>query len=190
MTDDTALTIPPLAFGDLSEEAQDVLRPRYERLGYLGDVFGALGHNDSALRAFVAFADASATPVDQNLREVVALAAAAASNAEPELFQHERRALGLGFTRAEIAAIETLDPDHPDLPTGGANVVAATVSVVRQDWAAARAAMSALVAKSGPEHASGVLLQIGYYVMATSIGHALGLTPPVNSIFAEVERQL
>ena len=179
----TAKPISPLAFEDLSLASQDLLRPRYERLGYLGEIFGVLGNDDAVLRAFVGFADASASPVDQDVREVVALAIAAATDAEPELFQHERRALRLGFTSDEIAAIETLDPDHSDLRAGTRDVRAASAAAARGDWAGARAALAKLSTAAGPSVAAGVLLQIGYYLMATSMGHILALTPPVTSIF-------
>ncbi|QBJ97744.1 hypothetical protein ERC79_18720 [Rhodococcus sp. ABRD24] len=185
MTQSTDLPITPLEFDELTPESQDLLRPRYERLGYLGDVFAILGNNDGALRSFVGFADSSAAPVDQNVREIVALAVAAATNAEPELFQHEHRALRLSFTREEIAAVESLDPHHPDLPAGAAAVQVVSAAAARGEWEQARESLARLSAEAGADQAAGVLLQIGYYIMATSIGHVLGLAAPVKSIFTD-----
>ncbi|AHH19917.1 hypothetical protein NONO_c51330 [Nocardia nova SH22a] len=185
MTHSHDLPITPLGFDELTSESRELLRGRYERLGYLGDVFGVLGNNDGALRSFVAFADSSAKAADSNIREVVALAVAAATGAEPELFQHEHRALRLGFTREAIAAVESLDPNHPDLPADAAVVQAASTAAARGEWKQARESLAQLVSEAGADHAVGVLLQIGYYLMATSMGHILGLGAPVSSIFTD-----
>src|SRR5258708_29920081 len=49
--------IPRLTFEELEPGLAEALRPRYQRLGYLGEFFRCMGHQPAALRAFVEFTD-------------------------------------------------------------------------------------------------------------------------------------
>ena len=45
--------IPKLAFDELPASIAALLRPKYERLGYLGEFFARTAHQEAALRAFI-----------------------------------------------------------------------------------------------------------------------------------------
>lgn len=179
--------LPRLSFDELPAGAREAVRPRYERLGYLGEIFSLLGSNETTLLALLGFADGVGRTLDPVQREVVALTVSAAKTAESELFQHERRALSIGMPRALIEAIEMLDPDRDDLGPDVAVIVRLGLSIARERWDEARPALAEAVERLGAETAVALLMQAGYYVMATAIGHVLDLTPPVRSIFAEGE---
>ncbi|GAC1382657.1 MULTISPECIES: carboxymuconolactone decarboxylase family protein [Actinomycetes] len=181
MTDTSPLR--RLTFEELPAAAREAVRPRYERLGYLGEVFSLVGNSESSLLALLAFADGAGQPATPVQREVVALAVSQVNRALSELYQHEQRALKVGMSIEDVAAVESLDPAHPDLDADAAVVLRLAVATARGDWTAARDALAAAGERFGDEVAAALLMQTGYYVMANAVGHVLDLTPPVPSIF-------
>lgn len=177
------LPLQRLGFGDLSDEAAALLRSRFDRLGYLGDVFAVLSNNDTAVRSFVTFADGSGSAVTAIDREIAALSISAASGAKSEQFPHEHRALAIGMAPKTVAAIVSLDPTHPELEPAAAQIIRLSVAAIGKDWGEATDVLATIARDRGDDVAAGLLLQIGYYMMATTVGHVLQLESPVPSIF-------
>jgi hypothetical protein len=117
-----------LTFDELDPELADVLRPRYERLGYLGGFFAHMGHQPAALAAFERFTLACREALPIELAEAVALTAATRLANDYERHQHERLAVRSGCTREWVAQIERLDPDGVRLLTRSSGRASATCS--------------------------------------------------------------
>ena len=89
--------IPRLTREKLHPALQAYLRPRIERLGYLGEFFQCAGHQPEALLSFLEFTDHLKHALPNNLTEIVSLTVAQLMNNSYERVQHERLSLKLGF---------------------------------------------------------------------------------------------
>lgn len=183
MNETTAL--PRLTFDDLPTRAQDAVRARYERLGYLGEIFSLVGNNESSLVGLLAFADSAGAGTDATHREILALSISSVNGALSEVYQHEHRSLKIGMTKRQVAAIERLDPADPDIDDDASVVLQLGVAVARGEWTTARSALNTAADRFGADVAVALLMQAGYYVMVNAVGHVLELSPPVSSIFDE-----
>ena len=96
--------VPRLEFDELDRDLADALRPRVERLKYLGEFFKVMGHNPEVLRPFMEMTEALKAALPENLTEVGALTVAGALGNDYERHQHERLCEKLGFARSWIAA--------------------------------------------------------------------------------------
>ena len=97
------MTIERLGLDDLPETLQELLRPRVERLGYLGEFFQAAGHQPEALAGFVAFTEALKQAMPASVTELVALTVSCELGNIYERNQHERLSLKLGLSIEWIA---------------------------------------------------------------------------------------
>src|SRR6266404_617765 len=104
--------VPRLELGALAPALADALRPRVERLGYLGEFFQCAGHQPQALLSFMAFTDALKEALPDNVTEVVALTVAARMGNDYERHQHEQLCRRLGFADQWIREIVSLRPDE------------------------------------------------------------------------------
>lgn len=187
----TGSAITPLAFDELADPLREALRPRYERLGYLGAFFTHMAHQPEALGHFDAFTESLKRALGPELAEAVALTAATRLGNDYERHQHERLAVALGLGADWVAAVERLDPDALD----GDAVVAAAQRFVLAACDGLRAgegeaparALDALVAASDDATAAGVALLTGRFIAHAVVSAACRLEPPVPSIFAETE---
>lgn len=182
-------SIPRLAFDELDPALADALRPRYERLGYLGGFFAHMAHQPAALGAFDAFTEACKRALSDDLLEVVALSAATRLDNRYERHQHEQLAVRQGLGREWVAAVERLDPDDPSSPMtevqrGAQRFVLAAVDTVGRG---AGGTLDALVELTSVPVAVAVALASGRYLAHAMIANACGLEPPVPSIFAEAD---
>ncbi len=176
--------IPPLSFDELDPALAEALRPRYERLGYLGGFFAVMAHQPEALRAFDDFTEACKRALPVTLLETVALTAATRLDNDYERNQHERLCLTLGIDRGWVAAVERLEPDSTDLLTDAERAVQRFVlSAVDSTGRTSDGPLGALVASVGPAAAVAVVLATGRYLAHAMIANACGLRPPVPSIF-------
>jgi alkylhydroperoxidase family enzyme len=177
--------VPRVDWDDLPPTIRDVLQPRYERLGYLPELFSALASDEQLLCALLALSDGlrEALPFDD--REVVALGISAAIKADYELFQHEQLCRRTGWSPELVAAVESLDPTREDLTPDAAEIVRFTAAVVERSWEQAGVLLDEIALRRGADVAVRVLMTAGYFLMTTAIEEILGLRSPVASIFDE-----
>ncbi|HET6185380.1 MAG TPA: carboxymuconolactone decarboxylase family protein [Trebonia sp.] len=94
-----------IPFEEMTPQLQELLTPRRERLGYVGEFFQVGAHQPQALEWFVRFTEELKEQLDWRLAEVIALTVAAQTGNDYERIQHERLALRLGFDGAQIRAV-------------------------------------------------------------------------------------
>jgi len=166
---------------------QDQLRPRVERLGYLGEFFAVAAHQPAALRGFVAFTEALNAALSPQWLNVVALAIATAAGNDYERHQHEQRCVVLGLDPVWVHAAEHDQPPEADAPLTADEVVlrALALAAFRHDDAAARPLVRHLLGTVGTPTTVAALLAVARYVAHSAVAGAIGLTPPVPSIFDE-----
>lgn len=176
-----------IEFPDLAPEVQDLLRPRVERLGYLGEFFKVTAHQPAALGHFYRLTEDLKEALAPDITETVALTAATRLGSDYERNQHERLSLKLGFAREWVAQIERCDPDAAAISDTQRSVQRFTLKVLENFGKGAAAQRDALVAAIGDAAAVGVMFLVGRYATHAMIVNALELAPPVQSIF---EREL
>lgn len=175
--------IRPLDFDELDAELTELLRPRVERLGYLGDFFRYAAHQPRALVHFHGFTEELKHALDHRHTELVALTVSSALGCRYERHQHEQLARRLGMSDLWI---RTAVRGQADDQVFGADELAvqslATACVTRSGQAAA---LSALLEHVEPREAVGVLMLCGRYIAHGTIAAALELTPPVPSVLED-----
>ena len=162
-----------------------MLRPRVERLGYLGEFFQCAAHQPQALLSFMAFTEDLKRALPDRLTETVALTVSTELENAYERHQHERLALKLGLGGAWVRAVEARAPDAATaLSPDERAAQALTLAVVRRHGKGTAAELEALVTAIGPEQAIAVLMLIGRYVTHALMVNTLDLAPPVASPLA------
>lgn len=184
--------IRQLTFDEFDPALADVLRPRYERLGYLGGFFAHMGHQPEALAAFERFTLACRGGLPVGVAETVALTAATRLGNDYERHQHERLAVRSGLTEVWVADVERLTPDaatHLDgVERAAQRFVLAAVDDLDRPTAAAQGspsgtALDAVVAVADDRTAAGVALLTARFIGHAVVSRACALEPPVASIF-------
>jgi alkylhydroperoxidase family enzyme len=191
-------SLRPIDFADLEPALQDALRPRYERLGYLGDFFRVMAHQPAALLHFDRFTEETKRAVGPAHAELVALTAATRLGNDYERHQHERLAVASGQSAAWVADVERLDPDDPDTGLGETEreiqrFVLASIDTLVPPSPANSATASAdafgrVVDGVGDAEAAAVALLAARFVGHALVSRACALTPPVPSIFVDEAR--
>src|SRR5438094_9257757 len=105
---------PRLSFSELDPQLAEMLRPKVERLNYIGEFFQFTGHQPRALMSFYSLTEDLKDALPDNLTELVALAIALKMRNDYERVQHERLALKLGFGEEWVR--EVLAPGANDRP--------------------------------------------------------------------------
>jgi alkylhydroperoxidase family enzyme len=175
--------IPRLEMADLPPALAEVLRPRVERLGYLGEFFRCAAHAPDALLAFDVFTAALKRALPDWATEVVALTVATRLGNAYERHQHERLCRRLGFSDEWIRAVEDLRAEA--LADDEGVVQRLALAVLDRQGHDVQAELEAVIDALGPPAAMAVLLVIGRYVTHSLVVNALALRPPVASIFAD-----
>ena len=176
--------IPRLAFDQLRPDLAEVLAPRVQRLGYLGEFFRVAGHQPSALKGFVEFTEAAKSGLDKRLVELLALTVATHYGNAYERNQHERLSIRLGYERAWIEAVERLQPDGSvGLSELERKVQAVALDSVRSHGREGHSTFDELVGVLGVEATTAMLLVISRYVAHAYVVNMLELEPPVPSIW-------
>src|SRR5215470_7455189 len=103
--------IPRLGLDAMPPALADALRPRVQRLGYLGEFFQCAANAPDALLAFHQFTEALKAALPERVTEVVALTVATRLGNAYERHQHERLCRRLGLSDEWIRAVEALRPD-------------------------------------------------------------------------------
>src|SRR5882762_2573771 len=94
--------IPRLSMTELDPDLAELLRPKVERLNYLGEFFQCTGHQPRALISFYTLTEDLRKALPDNLTELVALTTAAKMDNAYERVQHERLSLKLGLSEAWV----------------------------------------------------------------------------------------
>ena len=178
--------VPRLEFEGLRPDLAEALRPRVERLGYLGEFFKCAGHQPQALMSFMQFTEDLKHALPDRLTEVVSLTVATVYENAYERIQHERLSLKLGFGEIWVRGVISLKADG----SGGmseAEILAQklTLAVVERRGHNTDVELEALIRAVGHEQAIAVLMLIGRYVTHALIVNCLNLAPPVPSPLAE-----
>jgi hypothetical protein len=178
------MPITRIDFDQLPETVAIRLRPRVERLGYLGEFFKCTAHQPEALGAFIDFTEAGKGALDERLLEVIALTVAGWMNNAYERHQHERLSVRLGFGREWVAAVNELDPNSSDvLKAEERRLQRLVLAILETRGQGAGELFEEAVAELGQKCAIAVLMVIGRYVTHAIIVNTLALAPPVPSIF-------
>lgn len=175
-------TIPRVPREEMTPEVAEMLRPRVERLGYLGEFFRCAAHQPAALISFMAFTEDLKRALPDRITETVALTVSTELNNAYERNQHERLCLRLGFGAAWIRDVEAREPaTSAGLEDVDRRVQALTLAVVRRSGHDTSRELGRVVEAIGHEQAIGVLMLIGRYVTHALMVNALELAPPVAS---------
>lgn len=173
--------VPRVPFDALPRELQDALRPRYERLGYLGEFFQVAAHQPEALVAFHRFTEALKAALTERFAELVALTVSSRLGNHYERNQHEQRATKLGFSPGWVAEALAGEPSEAvTLSDDERSVQRLAVAALAGEPAADQVGQA--VATLGPETTMAVLLLVGRYVAHASVVRPLGIAPPVPPV--------
>jgi alkylhydroperoxidase family enzyme len=170
-----------LGFDELDGELREVLRPKVERLGYLGEFFAVGGHQPQATKLFQEFTEALKAALPPDLTEAVALRVASALGNDYERTQHEQLSSKLGFSHQWIAAAEGKgdDGELSEESRAARDLAAAAVEGYGRG---AAPALDGAVEVLGEQAAVGVLLTVGRYVAHAVVSNTLELKAPVPSV--------
>jgi alkylhydroperoxidase family enzyme len=178
--------IPAIGYEELPSALADVLRPRMERLGYLGEFFQRAAHQPDALLAFHEFTEAGKSALGDQLTEVVALTASVALGNRYERNQHERLCVRRGLGPEWVHAVEQLDPDGVHiLQEEERDAQEVVLAVLRDHGHGARLIVEMHADRYGPAVTMALLLVLGRYLAHAAVANALELEPPVPSIFED-----
>ena len=174
--------IPRLSAEELPPELRELLRPRVERLGYLGEFFRCAAHQPEALGSFMTFTEDLKRALPDRLTETVALTVSTMLENAYERYQHERLSMKLGYGEEWVRGVEALDPAGESCLSAAERAVQAlTLAVVGRHGRSTTAELEAVVSAIGAAQAIAVLLLIGRYVTHALVVNCLDLTPPVPS---------
>ena len=174
--------IPRLSFSELDPQLAELLRPKVERLNYLGEFFQCTGHQPRALMSFYSLTEDLKDALPDNLTELVALTIALKMRNDYERVQHERLALKLGFGEAWVREVLSLEAnDRSRLSPEELLVQRFCIAVLDRDGQETTAEFESVIEAIGYKDAVAVLMLIGRYVMHALIANSLALEPPVTS---------
>ena len=177
--------IPRLSFSELDPQLAKMLRPKVERLKYLGEFFQCTGHQPHALMSFNSLTEDLKDALPDNLTELVALTVAAKMKNDYERVQHERLALKLGFGEEWVREVLSLEAnDRSRLSPEELLVQRFCIAVLERDGHETAADFESVINVIGHKDAVAVLMLIGRYVMHALIANSLALEPPVVSPLA------
>ena len=175
-------SIPRLSITDLDPDLAELLRPKVERLNYLGEFFQCTGHQPRALISFYTLTEDLKKALPDNLTELVALTIAAKMNNAYERVQHERLSLKLGLSEEWVREVVSfLSNREGNLSETELVVRKFVLAVIERGGHETGAELEEVVKAIGHEKGIGVLMLIGRYVMHALIANSLALKPPVSS---------
>ncbi len=174
--------IPRLSSAQMPSDLAEFLRPRVERLGYLGEFFQCAAHQPKALLSFMTFTEDLRKALPEKLTETVALSVSCLMDNAYERVQHERLCLKLGFDRAWIREVIALAPSKaPHLSNEERLVQTLVIAAVNRKGHHCTPELEAVIEAIGHAHAIAVLMLIGRYMTHALTVNCLALEPPVAS---------
>ncbi len=177
--------IPRLEMEQLDPRLRQALAARVARLGYLGEFFKCAALQPDSLLAFMQLTDALKKALPDRLTELVALTVTTATGNEYERNQHERLCERLGYDRSWTAAVTGRGSGPSPLSPDEQAVQRLTLSALGTNGHDLSRELTEVVEAIGPAQAMAILMLIGRHWTHSLIVNALGLKPPVPSIFAE-----
>jgi alkylhydroperoxidase family enzyme len=175
-------SIPRLSQEELHPEVEAFLRPRIQRLGYLGEFFQCTAHQPKALLSFLQFTDHLKHALPENLTEVVSLSVAQLMNNGYERVQHERLSLKLGFSEDWVREVLSLSSNgHGALSKQELLVQRLAIAAIDRKGHDVAQELEPVIKSLGPVMTIAILMLIGRYVSHAMIANALNLAPPVPS---------
>jgi alkylhydroperoxidase family enzyme len=175
-------SIPRLSQTELHPDVEAFLRPRIQRLGYLGEFFQCTAHQPEALLSFLEFTDHLKHALPENLTEVVSLSVAQLMNNGYERVQHERLSLKLGFTEDWVREVLSLSTNgHRALSKQEVLVQRLVIAAINRKGHNVAEELEPVVQSLGPAMTIAVLMLIGRYFSHAMIANSLNLAPPVPS---------
>jgi alkylhydroperoxidase family enzyme len=173
--------VPRLGLDELPADLGDALRPRVDRLGYLGEFFQVAAHQPDALLGFVHFTESLKASLPAEVTETVALTVASLTGNRYERHQHERLALALGLGEAWVREVLRLEPGVAELDERERRVQALVLAAVGSTGREVDAELTALAEVADDAIVVGVLLTTGRYLAHALVANAFRLAPPVES---------
>src|SRR5712692_1106723 len=154
-------SIPRLSYSELDPQLAEMLRPKVERLNYLGEFFQCTGHQPRALISFHKLTEDLKEALPDNLTELVALTIAAKMKNAYERVQHERLALKLGFSEAWVREVVSLEVKKGKLLPEELSVQRFVVAVLERDGHETTTEFESVIEAIGYKDALAVLMLIG-----------------------------
>ncbi|HYS55611.1 MAG TPA: hypothetical protein VER58_17770 [Thermoanaerobaculia bacterium] len=174
--------VPRLSSGEMPHDLAEYLRPRVERLGYLGEFFQCAAHQPKALLAFMTFTEELRKALPENLTETVALSVSNLMDNAYERVQHERLCLKLGFDQEWIREVNAIAPSKAGRMTEQEQRVQTLVTAaIDRDGHDCQKEFESVIDAIGHQQAMAVLLLIGRYMTHALTVNCLALQPPVAS---------
>ena len=178
--------LTPLSEAQLHPDLLAMLRPRIQRLGYLGEFFRYSAHQPKALMSFMQFTEDLKEALPDRLTETVALSVARIMDNPYERVQHERLSLKKGFGERWVREVLSLKAGSNEvLSQEEALVQQLVLTVINEKGKNCTSQLTAVIDAIGPESAIAVLMLIGRYVTHALIVNTLNLSPPVPSPLEE-----
>ena len=175
-------SIPRLAMADMEPALAERLRPRVERLGYLGEFFQYTAHQPRALISFLTLTEDLKEALPGNLTEVVALSVARLMNNAYERVQHERLSLKLGLGEPWVCAVVSLTADEAGpMSETERRVQKLAIALVTRKGLDCKRELENVITVLGHKQAVAVLFLVGRYLTHALIVNCLELEPPVSS---------
>jgi hypothetical protein len=171
--------IPRLLLTQMPEKLASMLKPRVQRLGYLGEFFQCAANQPEALICFQDFTDSLKRALPERLTEVVALTVAQLMDNAYEGTQHQHLSLKLGFGEVWIRDVLSLGASIDALSESDLAVQRLTISVVERNGTDTKAELERVIALLGHEKTVAILLLIGRYVTHSLFVNSLQLMAPV-----------
>jgi alkylhydroperoxidase family enzyme len=174
--------IPRLPYSELEPQLAELLRPKVERLNYLGEFFQCAGHQPRALISFYTLTEDLKEALPDNLTELVALTIAAKMDNAYERVQHERLTLKLGFSEAWVREVISLNA-RPGRQLSETEFLVQQLAIAILERAGHKTTteLERVIEAIGHKQAVAILMLIGRYVMHALISNCLALEPPVSS---------
>ena len=174
--------IPRLSMAELEPQLAELLRPKVERLNYLGEFFQCTGHQPEALISFFTLTEDLKKALPDNLTELVALTIATRMDNAYERVQHERLSLKLGFSREWLREVESLETrTESQLSPTELRVQQLAIAIIDRQGHGTKDELEEVIRDIGHKRAVAILMLIGRYVMHALIANSLELEPPVSS---------
>jgi len=174
--------IPRLSSGEMPLELAEYLRPRVERLGYLGEFFQYTAHQPKALLSFMTFTEELRNALPEKLTETVALSVSNLMDNAYERVQHERLCVKLGFEKAWIREVNALSPSTASRMTNEERLVQTLViAAIERKGHRCKTELEAVIRAIGHRQAIAVLMLVGRYITHALTVNCLALEPPVQS---------
>jgi alkylhydroperoxidase family enzyme len=172
--------IPRISHAEMPPALASFIRPRVERLGYLGEFFQCTAHQPEALLSFLEHTEHLKHALPNSVTEVVALSVARLMDNAYERVQHERLSLKLGFSREWLAEVLSLSEDgHRYMSEAEQLVQRLVIQMIRRGGHQTAPEFEAVTQVIGVASSIAVLMLVGRYMSHALIVNTLNLAPPV-----------